>query len=199
MDRDWTRDGRPLPYDEFLRVAEGRSCEWVDGEVVAMSPLSTDHQRIVRFLITLFQVYAEQRRPGVVLFERFQMKLGRVGREPDIMFVLEENRSRLARNHLLGPADLVVEVTSRDSQERDRVEKYAEYEEAGVPEYWLIDPQAREIVTYQLDPDGRYQPADLADGLIRSRVLPGLWLRIEWLWQDPSPKLLSVLEDWGFV
>jgi hypothetical protein len=48
--------------------------------------------------------------------------------------------------------------------------------------------------------DGRYRLvlAD-ADGIVRSRVLEGLWLKSEWLWQEPLPPLLSILKEWKLV
>ena len=199
-DRDWTWDGTPLSYDQFVRVVpEGRHLEWVDGEVVAMSPVSSRHQQIAGFLIALFQHYVEHKRSGIVHFAPFQMKLARSGREPDVMYIAEEHRDRLRRNHLLGPADLVVEIVSPESQDRDRVQKLAEYEEDRVPEYWLIDPDRGELAIHFLEEGGRYRLADLGDGVIRSRVLEGMWIRVEWLWQEPLPPLLWVLKQWGML
>lgn len=199
-DRDWTWDGTPLSYDDFLRVVpEGRNLEWVDGEVIAMSPVSSRHQQIAGFLIALFQHYVEHRRAGIVRFAPFQMKLDRSGREPDVMYIAEEHRDRLKRNHLLGPADLVVEIVSPESQERDRVQKLAEYERNRVPEYWLIDPDRKEVTIHLLEEDGRYRLADLGDGVIRSRAMDGVWIRVEWLWQEPPPPLLWVLKQWGML
>src|SRR5262245_44619127 len=101
-DRGWTWDGTPLSYDDFLRVVpEGSFLEWVDGEVVEMSPVSRQHTVIARFLIALFQHFVEHRGKGVVLFAPFQMRLARSGREPDVMYIAEEHQDRLRRNHLI--------------------------------------------------------------------------------------------------
>lgn len=134
--------------------------------------------------------------------EPYQMKTGPdlPGRSPDILFVASENLSRLKKTFLDGPADLVVGIVSPDDPDRDRVEKFGEYEQGGVQEYWLIDLPRRQAEFYALGTDGRYHllPID-ADGIFRSGVLPGLWLRVAWLWQDPKPTLLSVLKEWGLV
>lgn len=61
-------------------------------------------------------------------------------------FVAEEHLDRLQEMHLEGPADLVVEIVSPESRLRDRGEKFAEYELAGVSEYWLLDPELRRAV-----------------------------------------------------
>lgn len=64
-------------------------------------------------------------------------------------------------------------------------------------EYWLIDPEARQADFFHLDDQGVYQPAPVGrDGVYRSGVLPGVWLRVEWLWQEPLPTEMSVLREW---
>lgn len=124
----------------------------------------------------------------------FQMKLAATGREPDLLFLASEHLDRLKKAHLEGPADLVVEVISPESFSGDRGEKFHEYESAGIPEYWLIDPDHEVAEFYQLDARGRYQliPAD-EHGIYRSRVLPGFWLRVTWLWQEPLPETEETL------
>jgi Uma2 family endonuclease len=184
---------RRVTYEEFLEWAdEDTWAEWVDGEVIVLSPASIPHQKLVSFLNFLIDLFVEVFDLGVVLTAPTQMKLGpgRSGREPDLLFVSKEHRDRVQRTRIDGPADLVVEIVSPESVERDRVEKLAEYEAAGVPEYWWIDPDERDAAFFQLGADGRYQrvPPDGA-GIYRSRVLPGFWLRVEWLWRDRPPKL----------
>ncbi len=199
--RTWA--GRRLSYDDFLREApaDGRSREWVDGRVLEMSPASDRHQDLQGFLIALLRCWVEAKRRGIVRSQPFQMKTGAhlAGREPDVLFLASEHLDRLRENHIAGPADLAIEIVSPESWERDTVEKLREYEEGGVPEYWLIDPKARRFELRVLE-DGRYRLvlAD-ADAIVRSRVLEGLWLNSEWLWQEPLPPLLSILREWTLV
>ena len=94
--------------------------------------------------------------------------------------------------------DLIVEVVSPESVQRDRVEKLAEYERAGVSEYWLIDAEGKSAEFRVLGPDGRYRVALAgSDGEYRSGVLPPLRLRVEWLWQEPGPDYDEVLRTLG--
>ncbi|MDW8290080.1 MAG: Uma2 family endonuclease, partial [Armatimonadota bacterium] len=72
------------------------------------------------------------------------------GRSPDILFVSQQNLHRLKPTYLDGPADLVVEIISPESEERDRTQKFSEYERGGVREYWLIDPEKRLAEFYVL-------------------------------------------------
>ncbi len=197
---------RPLPkgkisYQQFLEwLDEDTWAEWVDGEVELMSPISILHQRVGAFLIAVLQFYINHYRLGVIHYEPFQMKTGAdlPGRSPDILFVRRENLHRLKDTYLDGPADLVVEIVSPESEERDRVQKFSEYERGGVREYWLIDPQKRQAEFYVLGEAGKYVlKAQGETGEYRSTVLPGLWLRIEWLW-NPPPEI-EALKAWGIL
>ena len=88
---------------------------------------------------------------------------------------------------------------SRDSETRDRETKLEEYQKGGVREYWLIDPLERESTFYSLE-SGRYVALPVGgDAKVRSRVLPGLWLRPEWLLSEPRPKLAEVLRAWDLA
>jgi Uma2 family endonuclease len=194
---------KKMTYEEFLAWAdEDTWAEWVDGEVIILTPASNRHQMLAGFLIVLLRHFVEVRQPGALLFAPFQMKTGPdlPGREPDILFVAREHLDRLREIYLDGPADLVVEIISRDSRGRDRGEKFYEYEQGGVREYWLLDYLRRQAEFYQRGPDGIFRPVPAAaDGIYRSAVLEGLWLRVEWLWQEPLPSLLTVLREWGLV
>jgi Uma2 family endonuclease len=188
-----------MTYAEFLAWAEDTRAEWVDGEVIMASPASRKHQIVVGFLYEILQPYVQSHGLGQVLLPPFQMKLER-GREPDLLFVTAEHLDRLQETYLDGPADLVVEIVSPESVGRDRGEKFYEYERGGVAEYWLIDPQTRRAEFYQLDSESRYQLV-LPDGagVYRSSVLPGFWLQVKWLWQEPLPHVLSVWRELNLI
>jgi len=191
----------PLPtkmtYEEFLAWAdEDTLAEWVDGEVVMYTPASKRHQDIADFLTSVMRAFVEQHKLGIVLSAPFQMKLEH-GREPDLLFVAWEHAGRLQETYLDGPADLVVEIVSPESAGRDRGEKFYEYAQGGVLEYWLIDPQMEQAEFYQLK-EGRYRVAFSGDeGRYQALVLPDFWLRVEWLWQDPLPAVEEVLLEVG--
>jgi Uma2 family endonuclease len=188
-----------MTYEEFLAWAdEDTLAEWVDGEVVMYTPASDRHQDLARFLTSVLGVYVETHSLGVIRPAPFQMKLEH-GREPDLLFVAQEHLKRLKETHLDGPADLVVEVVSPESVGRDRGEKFYEYAQGGVPEYWLIDPQTKQAEFYQLE-EGRYRVAFSGDeGRYQALVLPDFWLRVEWLWQDPLPAVLDVVRELGLI
>ena len=186
-----------MSYEEFLDWAdEDTLAEWVEGEVIVTSPASEPHQNLVGFLSSVLRTFVEQHELGQLLVAPFQMKLETSGREPDLLFIGSDRLDRVHRTYLDGPADLAIEIVSPESAGRDRGEKYYEYEAAGIPEYWLLDPQTARAEFYQLGPEGQYRlVAPDTEGLYRSAVLPGFWLRVDWLWQQPLPRVLDVLRE----
>lgn len=192
----------PVSYDEFLEWAdEDTNAEWVDGDIVFMSPISDAHQDIVEFFLTLLRHLVEHQGEGWVRSSTFQMKLEVIpsGREPDIVYLREEHRDRMTGTYIDGPADLAVEVVSPESGPRDRGEKFYEYEAAGVPEYWLVDPEREELHLYRLQ-DDRYRTAfEGREGRVESTVAEDFWIEAGWLWQDELPPVLEVLRRWGII
>lgn len=190
-----------ISYEEFLQSKEYVWAEWVDGEVIQLSPASKRHQLLVNFLAALLQHFVEANRLGLIISAPFQMKTGvdLPGREPDILFVASDHLERLQDTHLAGAADVVVEIISPESLTRDRGDKFYEYEKGGVEEYWVIDPIRQLAEFYRLD-NGVYRLAPIdSDGIYRSVRIAGLWLRVEWLWQEPLPSLMSILKEWGLI
>ena len=192
-----------LTYEEFLNwEGENQHVEWVNGKVIFMSPVSARHQEIGLFLLSVLKYFVEAHGLGSVLYDPFQMKTGAdlPSRAPDILFVATKNLGRLEPNHLEGPADLVVEIISPGSRTVDRGEKFYEYEQGGVPEYWLIDPDRKQAEFYQRGEDGIYRLAPAGnEGRYHSKALKDLWLKVDRLWQRPLPPLLDVLKEWKLI
>jgi len=202
MDSTITREKRlKMSYEEFLAWSgEDTHAEWVDGEVVVFMPPKDRHQAIVGFLHIVLSLFANLFNLGVVRVAPFEMRVRPDGpaREPDLLFIARDHLDRLTPERLEGPADLVVEVISDDSVARDRADKFYEYQEAGVREYWLIDPRPdkERADFYQLTPEGRFQAAlPDADGRYHAAVLPDFWFRPDWLWQETLPDPLTALAE----
>jgi Uma2 family endonuclease len=193
-----------ITYAQFLDWAdEDTLAEWVDGEVVMTSPANARHQLVAFFLGRIIARFVELHRLGLVLPAPFQMHLPAVssGREPDVLFIATSHLGRLQPperpTHVEGPADLVIEVISPESIERDRARKLDEYARGGVPEYRIVDPDQRRADFYRLTGvPGTYRAVTSdAQGVYHTSALPGFWLRVDWLWQDSLPDVDQVVEE----
>jgi Uma2 family endonuclease len=188
-----------ISFEDFLKQAPETSLtEWVSGNMVVMNPPSEHHQDVSDFLTSILRFYIEAHKLGKLRSAPFLMKLASSAREPDLLFISKDNPQRLKPNFLDGPADLVIEIISPESRARDRGEKFYEYEQAGISEYWLLDPVRKQAEFYQLK-DGIYQLVQIKDGRYHSQVLTHLWLEVSWLWQDPLPTILEVLKSWKLI
>lgn len=188
-----------MTYEEWQAlVAENAHSEWVNGEVTIFMSPKDKHQALLDLLHLLIGNFVYCFGLGIVRFAPYEMRAipGGPVREPDLLFVAREHLDRVTANGLTGPADLIVEIISPESVRRDRADKFYEYEEAGVPEYWLLDPRAGKERSefYQLNERGQYMPVlPDAAGRYHSAVLPGFWLDPAWLWQEPLPNPLALL------
>jgi Uma2 family endonuclease len=183
-----------MSYEEYKHTEfEGGLTEWVDGKVIFHMPPKDEHQNVVEFLIELLGPFVRLFKLGKMRVAPFSMRILADGpaREPDLFFLAAEHLDRLSATELNGAADLAIEIISDESVGRDRGDKFYEYQEGGVREYWIIDPRPRKQRAdfYVLDDNGMFQPIPIAaDGIYRSSVLPNFWLNINWLWAThPNP------------
>lgn len=190
-----------ITYEEFLaRADEDAHVEWVNGEVIVHMTAKPLHQRILNFLNILLTQFVHFFELGEVFTAPMQMKATPQGpgREPDLLFVARDHLDRVLETHLDGPADLVIEIVSDESVSRDLDEKFFEYQDAGIPEYWIIDPRPRRKRAwfYRLDERGQYQPVPLTpEGVYRSAIVPGFWLNVNWLWGEELPDPLTTFAE----
>jgi Uma2 family endonuclease len=188
----------PATYAEYLAWEdESTLVEWKDGEIITYMPPTDRHQDVAGFLFGLLKDFVRLLQVGVVRVAPFEVKLWPDGpsREPDILFISRDRLGQLTPQRFEGGPDLVVEIVSTSSARADRVEKLIEYEQAGVREYWLIDPrQGKEQAEfYRRDAAGRFASVALDDeGVYESAVLPGLRLDPAALRQVvlPHPQLM---------
>lgn len=179
-----------MTAEEFItsEFDGGGLTEWIDGRVIVHDMPKEAHQRIAGLVFFLLSALVGRRHLGRVIIAPYKMRVTPNGpvREPDVLYLATEHLGRLTENVLMGPADLLVEVVSDDSTARDRADKFDEYQDGGVREYWVIDsrPGHERADFWLLDATGRYRSVlPDADLTYRSSVLPGCWLHVNWLWQ----------------
>ncbi|HLM68278.1 MAG TPA: Uma2 family endonuclease [Longimicrobium sp.] len=186
--------------DSLATVPVGTRAEWVDGEIVYGAPQTDRHLLISGFLFKVLSGYVERKElGGLVAQAGFQVKLGRSGREPDVFYLAPDHMDRFRRTFVDGPVDLAVEVISPESRVRDRGDKFREYAQGGVREYWIIDPDAETIEVYRLSRSNAYELVPLGDPpRVTSQVIPGLWIDPAWLWAK-RPDQWAAYREWGLI
>ena len=133
---EWTEEA-------YLDLHCQRGIEFVDG-VLEFLPVPTEfHQILVAYFYDVIKSIVSNQ--GLVLFAglRVRVRPDKV-REPDVVMMLHENRSKRTNRFWQG-ADLAVEVVSEDDPSRDYVTKRDEYAKAGIREYWIVDPRDESI------------------------------------------------------
>lgn len=187
-----------LTPEEFLDwLDEDDKAELIGGEVVMASPASAWHQTVEMFLGTILNLFVRRMGMGRVYDSQFVMRLGKNVFMPDVMFISNKRLADCQPTYLKGPADLVMEIVSPESEERDRKRKFTAYEAGGVREYWVFVLATREISAFSLGPKRKYRKiAPDKRGAVYSTVVPGFFVRPAGVWTDP-PNELGALKELG--
>jgi Uma2 family endonuclease len=181
-----TQDGRAWPaqgewtYKDYLRLPDdGRRYEVIRGALyVAPAPLIA-HQLTVSQLTRLLGNFVVEHDLGMFLTATVDVLLPRdiaSPVQPDLLFIRKERQPRGREGSFEGVPDLVIEVLSPSTRGVDETVKLAAYRDAGVPEYWMVDPQKRTVLVFGVGADGKsyveLQRAGTGE-TVRSTVLPG--------------------------
>jgi Uma2 family endonuclease len=185
-----------LSEEEFYRLAdEDSDWEYLDGRIVMHSPASNRHENIFRFLLTLLSVYLDEKDGAVVRGSRYPMRLDASwSPEPDILVVRESRQHLMTPRRLEGPADMVIEIASESDPRLDYREKLPRYRQAGIEEIWIINPFENELLA-EVKTTAGYATQVLSSGRLESKVLPGFWIEVSWLWREELPSTLRCLRE----
>jgi Uma2 family endonuclease len=138
---------------DYLSLHTNQRVELSDGNLEVLPVPKTSHELIVRFLFELLRAFVAAQDLGTVFFAgiRLRIRPGTI-REPDVLFVSKAHLELIGEDYWSG-ADLVIEVVSPDagSHERDYDKKRSDYAQAGIREYWIVDPQTERITVLALD------------------------------------------------
>lgn len=168
--------GVKFTYRDYLLLPEGKRYEIVGGELYVVPSPGYDHQRVSRNLETLLWQFVRERGLGEVLHAPLDVVLSEEDVvQPDILYVSAARRGIITEKHVRAAPDLVVEILSPSTAERDRTLKEKTYHRFGVRELWLVDPEARTIEVKTWDQDGFRTVQVYPEGsVLRSPLLEGL-------------------------
>ena len=176
----------PYTWDDFVALDEDDLRELIDGELVEVEVPTWSHEKITGWLVFFLRAWAEGGPAGHVIASGYKVRISeRRGVMPDVQFYRQGNDAGgdQPAGLVRGRPDLVVEVVSPSSQRYDRVTKLRWYAQAGVPEYWLVDPQARTVERLVLREGSYVIAASLADDeTLRPETFPGLEIPLAKLW-----------------
>lgn len=185
-----------LTAGDFLDWLEPpRTADLIDGEIFMHSPVSIRHAQLVSFLDRVMGTYVNRHDLGFLFRENVAVRLSsRNVFMPDLAFYRKERADRIRTNHVEGVPDLVVEALSPRTADRDVGPKFAEYEQHGLTEYWILDPETLAHRFYRRDGELLVEYAD-EEELIRSETISGFFVKRSWL--DPSSlvKIDEALEE----
>lgn len=167
----WTyADYQKLPDD-------GKRYEIIKGALYMTNAPNMDHQYTVTEIAAELRNFVKAQKLGRVFVAPCEVHLSETSRpvQPDIFFIQQAHLPKGRAPFFEGAPDLIVEVISPSTARLDRVIKFTEYEQCGVAEYWIVDPQARVVEVYVLSRGeygllGTFKDEDT----IQSQVLAGI-------------------------
>lgn len=175
-----------LTYDDLVRMPDdGLRHELIDGEHYVTPTPEYRHQSIVTKLVTHLGWFLQEHPTGELMVAPFAIVTPdhENSVEPDVLYFSNERAHILTPKHLRGAPDLVVEVESPSTRQRDRTVKLKFYSTIDVREYWRIDPDERTVAVYRRDELANALPATPV--IVRppenltTPLLPGLSLRLD--------------------
>jgi Uma2 family endonuclease len=150
----------PYTYKDYLETDEDYRAEIVDGRLCVMDPPTRYHQGISRNLLVKIALFLEGK-PGKVYPAPFGVRLfpkddlsDDTYFEPDITVICDE--SKLDDRGCKGAPDMIIEIMSPSNRQNDTLVKFRKYLQAGVREYWIVDPEEKTVHACILD-KGQYR------------------------------------------
>lgn len=184
--------------EDFLDwLKPGVHADLIDGEKCVHSPVHLKHAKLLDFLNRLLGLYIDDHSLGKLYREVIAVRLSsRNVYLPDLAFFSNDQLASLRPTHATVAPRLVAEALSPWSAERDTGPKFAEYEQQGVEEYWILDPETLAHRFYAREGDLLVEFA-AGEPVIRSRVIAGFFLRREWLDPERLPKISAAYDEVG--
>lgn len=166
------QDYKNLPESETKRY------ELLEGELVMVPSPTTYHQRISANIVYLLQDFVRKHDLGFVYDAPCDVVLSPEDVvQPDIFFITKERSGIIAEGNIRGAPDLIIEILSPATAERDRTYKRTLYARHGVREYWLVDPDKRAIEVMILGEKG-FQSVGVYTQTLTSPIFPGLTINL---------------------
>lgn len=168
-------------YEDYMRTPDDVRYELLDGELILSPSPRTAHQRTSLNILLPLATFVERNELGEVFVAPFDVVLDNFNVvQPDILFVSNERSRIITDLNIQGAPDLVIEILSPSTAQRDRTQKRELYAQHDVKEYWQGDTDAKSVLVLALD-NGVYRVAGIYNTgqTLTSPMLPGFSLHID--------------------
>jgi Uma2 family endonuclease len=179
-----------LTYDDFVLFPDdGMRHELIDGEHYVTASPNTKHQRVSGNLYWLLRAHLEQHPIGKIYYAPFDVLFSRFDVvEPDLLYMSNARAAEiLTAQHVKGSPDLIVEIGSPSTRQRDETIKRRLYERSAVAEYWVVDPDVDVVRVFRRGGNHFGRPIELAleaGDVLTTPLLPGLELPLADIFKD---------------
>lgn len=179
-------------YADYLLWQFEERLELIKGKIFAMSPApSLRHQVIAREVIFELRDYFKDH-SCQLFFAPFDVRLPIKDAniadkkvynvvQPDLCLICD--KSKLDKKGCIGAPDLIVEILSPGNSKKEMLNKFQLYEEAGVREYWIVEPQNETVFVYYLNEEGKYIGLPPAVEVLTSKTFDGLVIDLIPIWE----------------
>ena len=163
--QEWTAE-------DYRKLPEGSLYQLINGELLMAAAPKKPHQDILRELVLEIGNFLRENPAGSIYPAPFDVYFDeRNVLQPDICFIARENSKNFRDDgYFYGSPDLVIEILSPSNAIEDFTRKFRAYEKFGVKEYFIVNPESKDVIAYSLT-DGKYQEVYRESGIIISGVL----------------------------
>ena len=169
---------------DYFSLPGNRLVELLDGTVEVLPMPSIHHQLLSRSVFLMLNEFVVSRELGIAMTAPTRVRIAdHRYREPDVLFISSSKLQLRQEQYLVG-VDLVIEIISPDDPDRDLIDKRIDYAQAGISEYWIIDPRNSTVRVLELSAK-TYQETntDTCSITAESRVLPGFSVNVKQLFE----------------
>ena len=172
-------DERRLRNKFYEDMTPELKIEFIDGEVILHSPARNVHLDVTVWILKLLHTYVGIHQLGEVKSEKCLVVFPRNDYEPDVVYFGPEKASKLQADTMKFPIpDLVVEVLSESTEQRDRGVKFEDFEAHGVLEYWIVDAEAQTVEQFVRQGEILHLKMKSSTGELASDTIPGFTVSV---------------------
>lgn len=189
---DYQYGGKKVSYEEFMEISEKSTLrmELINGEIYLLPSPNIGHQEILGRLFLLFNEYFKDKKCRVFLapfdvhLKKKDMKTPDVV-QPDLLVARDLENNVTEKGRYMGTPDLVVEILSDSTRNKDMIDKLNSYMLSRVKEYWVVDPKQETIIIYSFENNEIDRIRAFESGSVaRSMIFDGLSADIDNLFSD---------------